>query len=122
MANIEGGIWAGADAENYLKGVDGLYTEGLFSKASILNYWPAGYPILLWILALISSANFFYLIGFLLLDCLAICHSFRSLYFFISATTSSIIASSVFFGSQPIAFLIFVISGTRRCISSKPAG
>jgi hypothetical protein len=64
MANIEGGIWAGADAENYLKGVDGLYAEGLFSEASILNYWPAGYPILLWILALISTANFFYLIGF----------------------------------------------------------
>ena len=64
MANIEGGIWAGADAENYLKGVDGLYAEGLFSEASILNYWPAGYPMLLWILALISTANFFYLIGF----------------------------------------------------------
>ena len=63
MANIEGGIWAGADAENYLKGVDGLYAEGLFSTASILNYWPAGYPILLWILALISTANLFYLIG-----------------------------------------------------------
>ena len=64
MANIEGGIWAGADAENYLTGVDGLYAEGLFSTASILNYWPAGYPILLWFLTLISSANFFYLIGF----------------------------------------------------------
>ena len=63
MANIEGGIWAGADAENYLKGVDGLYAEGFFSTASILNYWPAGYPILLWLPALISSANFFYLIG-----------------------------------------------------------
>ena len=63
MANIQGGIWAGADAENYLKGVDGLYAEGFFSTASILNYWPAGYPILLWLLALISSANFFYLIG-----------------------------------------------------------
>jgi hypothetical protein len=35
MANIQGGIWAGADAENYLKGVDGLYAEGLFSTASI---------------------------------------------------------------------------------------
>jgi hypothetical protein len=65
MTNIQGGIWPGADAENYLKGVDGLYAEGLFSKASILNYWPAGYPILLWILALISTANFFYLIGFI---------------------------------------------------------
>ena len=65
MANIEGGIWAGADAENYLKGVDGLYEEGLFSKAGILNYWPAGYPILLWVLAVISLANLAYLIGFI---------------------------------------------------------
>jgi hypothetical protein len=65
MANIEGGIWAGADAENYLKGVDGLYAEGLFSKAGILNYWPAGYPILLWVLAIISLANLAYLIGFI---------------------------------------------------------
>ena len=65
MANIEGEIWAGADAENYLKGVDGLYAEGLFSTASILNYWPAGYPILLWLLVLISTAKFFYLIGFI---------------------------------------------------------
>ena len=65
MANIEGGIWAGADAENYLKGVDGLYAEGFFSTASILNYWPAGYPILLWLLVLISTAKFFYLIGFI---------------------------------------------------------
>ena len=65
MANIQGGIWAGADAENYLKGVDGLYAEGFFSTASILNYWPAGYPILLWLLVLISTAKFFYLIGFI---------------------------------------------------------
>ena len=63
MANIELGIWPGADAENYLKGVEGLYNEGLFSKASILNYWPAGYPILLWLLALISTAKFYYIIG-----------------------------------------------------------
>jgi hypothetical protein len=63
VANIQGGIWAGADAENYLKGVDGLYAEGFFSKDGILNYWPAGYPILLWILALISTSNFFYIIA-----------------------------------------------------------
>jgi hypothetical protein len=43
--------WLGADGENYFKGVDGLYAEGFFSKADILNYWPAGYPILLWLLS-----------------------------------------------------------------------
>jgi hypothetical protein len=63
MGNIQGGGWLGADGENYFKGVDGLYAEGLFSKAEILNYWPAGYPILLWLLALISITKLVYLIG-----------------------------------------------------------
>ena len=65
MANTQGGGWLGADGENYFKGVDGLYAEGLFSKAEILNYWPAGYPILLWLLILISISKFLYLISFI---------------------------------------------------------
>ena len=63
MLNIQGNGWLGADGENYFKGVDGLYAEGLFSKADILNYWPAGYPILLWLLALISVSKFVYTIN-----------------------------------------------------------
>lgn len=65
MANIQGGGWLGADGENYFKGVDGLYADGLFSKADILNYWPAGYPTLLWLLILISVSKFVYLISFI---------------------------------------------------------
>ena len=65
MGNIQGGGWAAADGENYLKGVDGLYAEGFFSKAEILNYWPAGYPILLWLLVLVSLSKFVYLLGFM---------------------------------------------------------
>ena len=64
MGNIQGGGWLGADGENYFKGVDGLYADGFFSKAEILNYWPAGYPILLWLLVLISASKFVYLISF----------------------------------------------------------
>lgn len=63
MGNIQGGGWLGADGENYFKGVDGLYADGFFSKAEILNYWPAGYPILLWLLVLISLSKFVYLIS-----------------------------------------------------------
>jgi hypothetical protein len=61
--NIGTGIWLGADGDNYIKGVDGLYADGLFSKADILNYWPAGYPILLWLLVLISVSKTFYLLS-----------------------------------------------------------
>jgi hypothetical protein len=65
MGNIQGGGWLGADGENYFKGVDGLYADGFFSTAEILNYWPAGYPILLWLLALISFSNLVYLMSFM---------------------------------------------------------
>jgi hypothetical protein len=65
MLNIQGNGWLGADGENYFKGVDGLYAEGLFSKADILNYWPAGYPILLWLLILISVSKLVFLISFI---------------------------------------------------------
>jgi len=70
MSNIKdanGGIlggWLGADGENYLSGVDGLRQQGYFSDKSILSYWPAGYPILIWILTKISLAHVIYLISF----------------------------------------------------------
>jgi len=41
------GVWLGADGENYLKGFSSLLTEGIFSKEAILNYWPAGYPLII---------------------------------------------------------------------------
>ena len=47
--------------------------------------------------------------------------SFKS-YFVKLAATLSMMESRVWVGAQPIEFLIFVISGTRRCISSNPAG
>jgi hypothetical protein len=70
MANIKGtdgrvfGVWLAADGENYLSGVDGLLQQGYFSDKSILSYWPAGYPILIWLLTKISLAHVFYLIAF----------------------------------------------------------
>jgi len=58
------GGWLGADGENYLSGVDGLLQKGYFSDKSILSYWPAGYPILIWILTKISLTHVIYLIAF----------------------------------------------------------
>jgi hypothetical protein len=64
MANIKFGIWAGADGENYIAGVQGLLAEGFFSDESKLSYWPAGYPILLWPIAIISTTKFYYILSF----------------------------------------------------------
>jgi len=62
MGNIQAGAWYAADGENYMKGVDGLLAQGFFSNEPLLSYWPAGYPLLLWPLALISQPKFFYLL------------------------------------------------------------
>ena len=50
------GVWLGADGENYLTGYEALSREGLFSKESILNYWPAGYPLVILLLSLLGKS------------------------------------------------------------------
>jgi hypothetical protein len=56
IGNVQGGAWLGADGENYLKGYDALVQDGIFSKDSILNYWPAGYPLFIFFLSLIGKS------------------------------------------------------------------
>ena len=63
MINTPNGGWLGADGENYFSGVDGLLADGYLSDKSILSYWPAGYPILLWGLAKISVTQIIWLIS-----------------------------------------------------------
>jgi hypothetical protein len=65
MFNIQAGAWYGADGENYMTGVDGLLTQGFFSNEPLLSYWPAGYPILMWPIAIISQPKFFYILTIL---------------------------------------------------------
>ena len=64
MGNIPNGGWLGADGESYLGGVDGLLSQGYFSNKSILLYWPAGYPILIWFIAKISFAHTIWILSF----------------------------------------------------------
>jgi hypothetical protein len=55
ISQAQGHIWLGADGENYLKGVDGLIKDGIFSKETFLNYWPAGYPIIIYVLTFLGK-------------------------------------------------------------------
>ena len=63
MSNTQGGGWLGADGENYLGGVDGILKDGLFSKEHLLGYWPAGYPILIWLMTKISLSHILWVIS-----------------------------------------------------------
>ena len=77
MINTPNGGWLGADGENYFSGVDGLLADGYLSDKSILSYWPAGYPILLWGLAKISMTQIIWLISFIQ----SIFYAYASYYF-----------------------------------------
>ena len=63
MGNIQSGAWYAADGENYITGLDGLLRDGFFSTEGVLSYWPAGYPLLMWPIAIIAQPIFFYLIS-----------------------------------------------------------
>jgi hypothetical protein len=55
LMNISG-IWLGADGDNYLKGYQALLKDGVFSPESILNYWPAGYPLFILLLSILGKS------------------------------------------------------------------
>jgi len=50
------GAWVGADGENYLMGYFALIRDGVFSTESILNYWPAGYPLFIFALSFLGKS------------------------------------------------------------------
>ncbi|MFM7987559.1 MAG: hypothetical protein ACKPKO_50420, partial [Candidatus Fonsibacter sp.] len=54
VSNIPGGAWYAADGVNYVKGVEALINEGVFSKESNLTYWPAGYPLFIYLLSFLG--------------------------------------------------------------------
>ena len=63
LSSKEGRGLLGADGENYIDALSGLLTDGFFSKAGNLSYWPAGYPILMWPIASISLSNLAFTVG-----------------------------------------------------------
>jgi hypothetical protein len=58
-------VWYGADAENYLRSLSGLLTDGFFSTERNLHYWPAGYPILIWIIGIVGQGSTLILVAIL---------------------------------------------------------
>jgi len=51
--------WYLADGDNYIRALQGLVTDGLFSKEGKLSYWPAGYPLLMWPIIQVFQGYFF---------------------------------------------------------------
>lgn len=71
------GIWLGADGENYLTAYKSLLVDGIFSKAYILNYWPAGYPLIILLFSIISKTHLLIILAIVQ----SIVFSFAALFF-----------------------------------------
>jgi hypothetical protein len=99
MFNIPNGIWLGADGENYLAGLDGLLASGFYSEEPKLSYWPAGYPLLLWPLAMIAQPIFFYLLTIIQSAFFA-----YATYFFTKKMANSSLKSFAFWTSIILSF------------------
>jgi hypothetical protein len=56
ISNITGGAWYAADGVNYVKGVEALINEGIFSTENNLTYWPAGYPLFTYLLTIFGTS------------------------------------------------------------------
>ena len=57
--NVPGNAWLGADGENYISAYEAIIKDGLFSTERLLHYWPAGYPIFLWLLSFLGKSWLF---------------------------------------------------------------
>ena len=99
MANTSGHGWLGADGESYLSSVDGLISQGYFSDKEILSYWPAGYPILIWLLTKISLVN----LGWFISLTQSLFYAYSS-YYFTKQLSRTNLRRWVFFISVVIAF------------------
>jgi hypothetical protein len=99
MGNIQAGAWYAADGENYIAGLDGLFADGFFSQEPKLSYWPAGYPLLMWPVAIIAQPIFFYLISVIQ----SVFFAFAT-YFFTNKMAKSSLKNFAFWASIIISF------------------
>lgn len=99
MANITGGGWLGSDGESWLAGADGLLKQGYYSDASVLSYMPAGYPIIIWLIAKISVVN-----GVLLLSLVQSALYAYASYFFVKQLRDTKLRPYIFLVGIVIAF------------------
>ena len=63
LFSIPGKGLLGADGESYLSGVDALSTDGVLSRANVLHYWPAGYPLIIWPIRELFGTGDVFLVG-----------------------------------------------------------
>ena len=63
ILNLQFGAWLGADGESYIDYAKKISEYGLFAKGII--YWPAGYPVIIWLSEFFSRYESFFILTIL---------------------------------------------------------
>ncbi len=112
------GGWAGADGEHYLTGMLAILVEGIFSTEQKLQFWPAGYPLLLAVFGKISLTNILYFTSIIQ----SAVYAYASYYFVDSIRKSKIkeiaFTLAVFLGINPTLSLSSLVVGYESLAAS----
>ena len=123
--SIKFGGWLGSDAEGYVAGAASMLKDGFFAKDRVLSYLPAGYPILIWLLALITHTGSFITNG----SSLAVISIFQSIFYFVACAyfvekirttrlSRFAIPAALLLGLNPTLSLSSLVAGYESVVAS----
>jgi hypothetical protein len=112
------GGWAGSDGEHYLIGMLAILVEGVFSDEIKLQFWPAGYPLLLAIFGKISLTNILYFVSIIQ----SAIYAYATYYFVDSIRTSKLkklsLTLAIILGINPTLSLSSLVVGYESLAAS----
>lgn len=118
LFNIPEYVWLGADGASYVSGTNAILTEGIFSKSQKLLYWPAGYPLIIALIAKVSLS----LVAILLSLFQSILFAYATYFFVRSMKSTSITkysaAISLIISVNPTLSLSSLVIGYESLVAS----
>lgn len=112
------GGWAGSDGEHYLIGMLAILVEGIFSDEIKLQFWPAGYPLLMAIFGELSLTHILYFVSTIQ----SAIYAYASYYFVDSIRNSKLkrisLAVAVILGVNPTLSLSSLVVGYESLAAS----
>jgi hypothetical protein len=123
--SIKFGGWLGSDAEGYVAGAASMLKDGFFAKDRVLSFLPAGYPILIWILALITNTGSFitHATSLMVISIFQSVFYFGACAFFVEKIRSTrlskfAIPTALFLGFNPTLSLSSLVAGYESVVAS----
>lgn len=112
------GGWAGADGEHYLTGMVAILVEGIFSDEQKLEFWPAGYPLLLALFGKVSLTHILYFVSIIQ----SLIYAYASYYFVETVRKSKVkeiaFTFAIFLGLNPTLSLSSLVVGYESLVAS----